>query len=64
MKKRHQQKLLVVSWILFVALNLPVLLLFNSVEKVVGLPFIYVYLFSVWSIAIIITYIIVKRYYE
>lgn len=64
MKKRHQQKLIVLSFILFIVFNLPILLLFNSVQKILGLPFIYIYLFTVWIIEILITYIIVKRYYE
>lgn len=64
MKKRHQQKLIVLSFTLFIAFNLPILLLFDSIQKVFGLPFIYIYLFSIWLISILITFIIIKRYYE
>lgn len=64
MKKRHQQKLIVLSFALFIAFNLPILLLFDSIQKVFGLPFIYIYLFSIWLISILITFIIIKRYYE
>ncbi|BCY29120.1 hypothetical protein [Flavobacterium okayamense] len=64
MKKRHQQKLIVLTLVLFIAFNLPILLLFDSSQKVFGLPFIYIYLFGIWSISILITFIIVKRYYE
>lgn len=64
MKKRHQQKLIVLSAMLFIAFNLPILLLFDSSQKVLGLPFIYIYIFGIWTISILITFIIVKRYYE
>lgn len=64
MKKRHQQKLLVLSLILLVGLNLPILLLFDKGAFVFGLPVIYIYIFSIWLFSVIISYIILKRYYE
>lgn len=64
MKKRHQQKLIVLSFFLLMALNFPLLLLFDSFKLMVGLPIIYVYLFGVWLLSIIVSVIIVNRYYE
>jgi hypothetical protein len=64
MKKRHQQKLIVLSIVLLCLLNIPIILIFNSNVAVVGLPLIYVYIFFVWILSIIVSYIILKKYYE
>lgn len=64
MKKRHQQKLVVVSVFLLLALNIPLLLLFDSSAVFWGLPVIYIYLISVWLFSVLISFIIVNRYYE
>jgi hypothetical protein len=64
MKKRHQQKLIVLSIVLLCLLNIPIILIFNSNVAVVGLPLIYVYIFLVWILSIIVSYIILKKYYE
>ncbi|AWM14986.1 hypothetical protein NHF50_14480 [Flavobacterium sp. NRK F10] len=64
MKKRHQQKLVVLSIFLLLALNLPLLLLFDKAQVFFGLPLIYVYIFSIWFLAILLSIIIVNRYYE
>jgi len=64
MKKRHQQKLAVLALLLLVALNIPIVLLFDNSDNFLGLPVIYVYVFSVWLFSIIISFIIVQRYYE
>jgi hypothetical protein len=64
MKKRHQQKLIVLTFVLLLALNLPILLLFDSIQEVFGLPVIYIYIFSIWSISIFTSLLIVSRYYE
>ncbi|RBA28549.1 hypothetical protein [Flavobacterium tibetense] len=64
MKKRHQQKLIVLTFVLLLALNLPILLLFDSIQEIFGLPAIYIYIFSIWSISIFTSLLIVSRYYE
>ncbi|MGV7106161.1 hypothetical protein [Flavobacterium sp. U410] len=64
MKKRHQQKLVVLSLSLLLALNLPLLLLFDKAQVFFGLPLIYGYLFTIWFLAILISIVIVNRYYE
>lgn len=64
MKKRHQQKLVIVSMILLIGLNLPIVLLFDSSQNVVGFPVIYIYLFSIWLFSILVSLLIVKRYNE
>lgn len=64
MKKRHLQKLVLLSLLLAVAYNIPFVLLFNHTHKLFGFPIIYVYLFGLWLLTIIISFWIVKKYHE
>ena len=64
MKKRHQQKLVILSFALLMAFNLPLLLVFDSATLVLGIPVIYIYIFSIILISIFLTWITIKRYYE
>ncbi len=64
MKKRHEQKLIILSVGLLIAFSIPVSLLFNSEKEVLGFPRILVYVFSVWMISIMISFFIVKKYDE
>lgn len=64
MKKRHEQKLVILSIGLMMAFNIPISLLFNSEKEVFGYPMILIYLFVVWMFSIIISFVIVKKYDE
>jgi len=64
MKKRHQQKLVVLSLLLLLVLNLPIVLLFDSADDILGFPVIYIYIFSVWLFSVLMSWIVVQRYYE
>lgn len=64
MKKRHEQKLIILSIGLMIAFSIPISLLFNSDREVLGYPMILIYLFVVWMISIVISFVIVKRYDE
>jgi hypothetical protein len=64
MKKRHQQKLVVLSLLLLLVLNLPIILLFDSADNVLGFPVIYIYIFSIWLFSVLMSWIVVQRYYE
>ncbi|WP_333809868.1 hypothetical protein [Flavobacterium sp.] len=64
MKKRHQQKLVVLSLLLLLVLNLPIVLLFDSADNVMGFPVVYIYIFSVWLFSVLMSWIVVQRYYE
>ncbi|MCD8519206.1 MAG: hypothetical protein LRY32_06980 [Flavobacterium sp.] len=64
MKKRHQQKLVVLSLLLLLVLNLPIVLLFDSADNVLGFPVIYIYIFSIWLFSVLMSWIVVQRYYE
>ncbi|MFS4470400.1 hypothetical protein [Chryseobacterium sp. T20] len=64
MKKRHEQKLIILSVGLMIAFSIPISLLFNSDREVLGYPMILIYLFAVWMISIVISFVIVKRHDE
>lgn len=64
MKKRHQQKLIVLTISLLIAFNLPIVLLFDSSNLLLGFPIIYIYIFSVWLLSILLSMLVVNRYYE
>lgn len=62
MKKRHEQKLILLSIGLMVTFSIPVSLLFNSEQEVLGYPMLLVYFFALWMASIITAFIIVKKY--
>jgi len=64
MKKRHQQKLIILSVILLFLFNIPLILLFNKGVAFMGLPILYIYIFFIWIASIIVSYLILKKYYE
>jgi hypothetical protein len=64
MKKRHQQKLVVFSFTLLLVFNLPIVLLFDTADALLGMPIIYIYIFSIWLCSILLSFIVVQRYYE
>ncbi|RXR28905.1 hypothetical protein EQG68_13815 [Flavobacterium piscinae] len=64
MKKRHLQKFVILSLLLWVAFNFPILLLFNDSDAIVGIPIIYFYIFSIWTLSIIISFYFLKKYNE
>lgn len=64
MKKRHKQKLVILSIILLMMFNVPVLFLFNGSQKVLGLPMIYTYIFLVWFASGIASFLIFKKFDE
>ncbi|SEJ10848.1 hypothetical protein [Flavobacterium terrigena] len=64
MKKRHQQKLVIVSIVLLICLNMPIVLLFDSSKSVFGFPSSYIFIFSTWLLSIFISLYIMIRYNE
>ncbi len=64
MKKRHEQKLVVLSITLFLLFNVPFVLIFNKEGQVFGIPIFYFCIFLVWLLSIIISFIVLKRHYE
>lgn len=64
MKKRHEQKLIILSLGLLILFSAPIILLFNSEKEVLGFPLIYVYIFAVWLFSSVTSLIILKKYDE
>ena len=64
MKKRHKQKLVILSMVLFVLFNAPVLLLFNSAKNIAGLPAIYIYIFAVWLASSVASFLVFRKFDE
>jgi predicted membrane protein len=64
MKKRHEQKLIVLSIALFLMFNIPFVLIFNINGHVFGVPYFYVFIFSAWLFSVVISFIVLKRHYE
>ena len=64
MKKRHQQKLIIITLLLWMGFNMPLVLLFDSAQEIGGFPLIYIYFFSLWVLAILLSLLIVRRYNE
>jgi len=64
MKKRHEQKLVVLSIALFFVFNIPFVLIFNIEGAIFGVPILYFSLFTFWVISIVVSYIVLKRHYE
>lgn len=64
MKKRHQQKLVVISIILFFAWNVPFITIFDTNFHFLGFPALYIYIFISWLLAITLSYWVLKKFYE
>lgn len=62
MKKRHEQKLVILSIGLVIFLNLPVIFIFNNDTDILGIPLLYAYIFFVWLLSVIITFTVLKKY--
>ena len=62
MKKRHEQKLVILSLALLALFNMPFILMWDKTNEVLGFPVIYIYIFSLWVFSIVVSYIIIQRY--
>lgn len=49
---------------MLLVLNIPFIMVFNIDGVIFGIPYFYFYVFTVWMLSIIISYIILTRYYE
>ncbi len=64
MKKRHRQKLVLLSIVLFFLWNVPFITIFDSDLQVFGFPVFYVFIFLSWFFTIVISFIILRKHYE
>ena len=42
-------------------INFPILAIFNQPATVAGIPILYLYLFGVWTIGIVVVFVLVRR---
>ncbi|WP_132795848.1 hypothetical protein [Tenacibaculum skagerrakense] len=64
MKKRHEQKLVVLSIALIVLINIPMILIFNHKGEIFGFPVLYFSIFILWILSVLISYYVLVKYYE
>ena len=64
MKKRHQQKLVVLAAVLFFLWNVPFVTIFDADFQILGFPAFYVFIFLSWLVSSIVAHRILKKFYE
>jgi len=64
MKKRDEQKLIVISLVLFVLLNVPFISVFDYQGHILGFPVLYFFIFLCWILVVVISYKILSKYDE
>ena len=64
MKKRHQQKLILISVSLLMLFNLPLIFTYNDDKLIFGFPLFYFVIFTIWLVSIILSWVILKKYHD
>ena len=64
MEKRNQQKLIALSVVFFFLWNVPFVSVFDSDYQLLGFPIFYLFIFLTWLLLIVISYLILKKFYE
>ncbi|OIP47254.1 MAG: hypothetical protein COZ16_11590 [Flavobacteriaceae bacterium CG_4_10_14_3_um_filter_31_253] len=64
MKKRHEQKMILLSVGLLFVFNLPFIFIFNSKNLIFGIPIFYFSIAVICLISVIISLVILKKFYE
>lgn len=64
MKKRHEQKLVILGISLALLFNAPLVLIFNGTSEVWGIPIFFFSIFSIWLISVVVSYVVLKKHYE
>lgn len=64
LKKRHQQKFIVLAAMLFLLWNVPFVSIFDGEGQFFGFPMFYIFIFLTWLLSIIVSFLILKRFYE
>lgn len=62
MKRRHQQKIILISIFLILLWNIPAIMLFNADSMIFGFPILYFFIFITWLVAIVSAFFIIKKY--
>lgn len=63
MKKRHQQKMIVLSIVLLLVFNVPFILVFNKLGDLFGFPIFYFSVFAIWILSIFSSGTTLYRHY-
>ncbi len=63
-KKRHQQKFVVLSVMLFLLWNVPFVSIFDGDAQFLGFPMFYVFIFGSWLVSIVVAFVILNKFYE
>ena len=64
MKKRHEQKLVLLAVGLLFVFTVPFIQVLNRGGAIGGVPCFYLFVFVVWAASILISYIVLRRHYE
>ncbi len=64
MKKRHEQKLVILSVTLLLIINIPLILIFSKEGAVFGIPILYFSIFIIWILSVLFSYYILTKFYE
>jgi len=64
MKKRHEQKLLVLAFGLALVFNVPFVLILTKNIVILGVPFFYFAIFFIWLFSILFSFYVLNKYYE
>ena len=64
MKKRHEQKLILLSVVLLFLLNIPIVLIYNTRESIMGFPKIYFVIFMICLSSVFISYLILSKFHD
>jgi len=64
MKKHHEQKLIILAIALLLIFNIPFILIFNFKGALFGIPTFYFSVFTIWLFSIVVSAIVLKKYYE
>lgn len=59
--KRQNERLVVILIIGVIALNYPLIFLFSKVRVLFGIPILYLYIFTIWSILIVCIALILEK---
>lgn len=59
--KRQNERLVVILIIGVIALNYPLIFLFSKVRLLFGIPILYLYIFTIWSLLIVCIALILEK---
>ena len=64
MKKRHEQKLVVLGLALLLIFNVPFILVFDFSGHIMGIPTLYFSIFSIWLVFLLVVVVVTLQFCE